>query len=100
MRSPRRSTASCGSASARDRWFASTLLSGAATSWESGAAEDDGEAATECERCGVVAKAAPMPCGCDAGTRRAQLPSRLAGKFEVVRRLAVGGMGVVYLARD
>jgi hypothetical protein len=84
-----------------DRWFISTLLTGAAAAWDVRLTEGEGEEeAFECERCGIVARAAPVPCDCDAGTMRASLPCTLAGKFEVIRRLGAGGMGVVYLARD
>jgi tRNA A-37 threonylcarbamoyl transferase component Bud32 len=84
-----------------DRWFITTLLTGAAAAWDVRQTEGNGEEeAFECERCGFIAKAAPVPCGCEAAARRALLPRTLAGKFEVMRRLGAGGMGVVYLARD
>ncbi|HEX9365753.1 MAG TPA: serine/threonine-protein kinase, partial [Vicinamibacterales bacterium] len=84
-----------------DRWFISTLLTGAAAAWDGRQTEGDSEeAAFECEHCGVVGTAALVTCGCGAGAVRASLPRQLAGKFEVVRRLGAGGMGVVYLARD
>jgi protein kinase-like protein len=84
-----------------DRWFVSTLLTGAAAAWDVRQTEGNGEDdAFECERCGLVAKTVPVPCGCEAAARRAALPRTLAGKFEVIRRLGAGGMGVVYLARD
>jgi tRNA A-37 threonylcarbamoyl transferase component Bud32 len=84
-----------------DRWFISTLLTGAAAAWGGWQTEADGEdEAFECEHCGVVAKTVPIPCGCDARAVRASLPRILSGKFEVSRRLGAGGMGVVYLARD
>jgi hypothetical protein len=84
-----------------DRWFISTLATGAAAAWDVRQTDAEvEEEAFECARCGGVAKAPPMPCGCDAEARRASLPRTLAGKFEVIRRLGSGGMGVVYLARD
>ena len=81
-----------------DRWFVSTLLSAAA--WDIGAAADDRVEAVECTHCGAVAKAFRPPCACEAPSVPARLPRRLAGKFDVVRRIGSGGMGVVYLARD
>ena len=84
-----------------DRWFISTLLIGAAAAWDARpAAASSDEPALECERCGVVARTAPIPCGCEARATRAGLPQTLHRKFSVVRRLGAGGMGVVYLARD
>lgn len=60
----------------------------------------DGESqgAVECDRCGAVG-AAPS-CACSASVRPASLPSVLGQKFEVIRRLGRGGMGIVYLGRD
>jgi Protein kinase domain len=84
-----------------DRWFVSTLLTGAAVAWD---VTDDlparEQAAFECERCGCVSDAPPAPCACDAAAIPASLPRRLAGKFEVIRRLGAGGAGVAYLACD
>ncbi len=64
--------------------------------------------ARECPVCGVVAEAEPgggggrkgIECGCRADYVPAQVPSMLAGKFRLERRLGAGGMGVVYLAQD
>jgi hypothetical protein len=84
-----------------DRWFISTLLTAAGAAWdvpETPRARQ--EPAFECERCGLLWNTAPVPCACDARPIPASLPRRLAGKFEVLRRLGAGGMGVVYLARD
>ena len=36
----------------------------------------------------------------DSGASRITLPSQLTGKYELTRELAVGGMGVIWLARD
>jgi hypothetical protein len=63
-----------------------------------GDADDDGFGATECERCGALRREAS--CACERPFRPALLPLTLAGKFEVIRRLGRGGMGVVYLGRD
>jgi tRNA A-37 threonylcarbamoyl transferase component Bud32 len=83
-----------------DRWFISTLLAGAAAAWiVADEATESDLPAFECERCGLVSDATPLPCGCGAAAA-ASLPRRLAGKFVVQRRLGAGGMGVVYLARD
>ena len=84
-----------------DGWFVATLLPAAAAAWDAGrTAGGDREDAVECARCGVVAKAPRLSCGCEAGVTPARLPRVLAGKFEVARRIGSGGMGVVYLARD
>jgi tRNA A-37 threonylcarbamoyl transferase component Bud32 len=84
-----------------DRWFISTLLTGAGAAWDvPETPRGREEPAFECERCGLVWHTAPVPCLCDAAAMPASLPRRLAGKFEAVRRLGAGGMGVVYLARD
>lgn len=89
----------------RDRWFVSTLLSGAAVAWASlgvqpASPTEDDEPALECPRCGRVSASETLPCGCEARAVTAALPCRVAGKFMVVRRLGSGGMGVVYLGRD
>ena len=59
---------------------------------------DDPLGALECSRCGALWT--PAPCACGASSRPALLPRLLAGKFEVIRRLGEGGMGVVYLGKD
>jgi len=84
-----------------DRWFVSTLLTGAAVAWDVADDQPGREPpAFECERCGGVSDAPPAPCACGAASIPASLPRRLAGKFEVIRRLGAGGAGVAYLARD
>jgi len=88
---------------ATDRWFLTTLLTGAGAAWHRPAAAGAGDAAFECVRCGAVADEASLACGCNAGAVLAALPRRLGGefdKFTVAGRLGAGGMGIVYLARD
>jgi tRNA A-37 threonylcarbamoyl transferase component Bud32 len=83
-----------------DRWFISTLVAGAAAAWAAPEIRAGDDAAFECERCGMVGDTPESPCPCAPSVVPAALPSTLAGKFTVVRRLGSGGMGVVYLARD
>ena len=64
----------------------------------------DAPPAGECPVCGLVAKPGDgdgrQACGCGADYVQALVPSLLAGKFRLERRLGAGGMGVVYLAQD
>ena len=84
-----------------ERWYMSTLLTAASAAWDAaGAAAADGDCADECMRCGGVRKPEGSPCCAGAETRLAALPARLADRFDVVRRLGSGGMGIVYLGRD
>lgn len=61
--------------------------------------EQDAAPGRECPACGHVAETGDR-CGCGAAYVEAPTPALLAGKFRMQRRLGVGGMGVVYLARD
>ncbi len=57
--------------------------------------------ARECPVCRcVVVAGAPPECECGVAYQETEVPKLLAGKFRLTRRLGVGGMGAVYLARD
>lgn len=57
--------------------------------------------AQECPVCRCVVMAgAPPECECEVAYKETRVPKLLAGKFRLTRRLGVGGMGAVYLARD
>ncbi len=57
--------------------------------------------AQECPVCRcVVVAGAPPECECEVDYKETEVPKLLAGKFRLKRRLGVGGMGAVYLARD
>ena len=62
---------------------------------------DDQPAAQECVRCGRVhPRSAPQCRRCGGDLRDSLLPTHLAGKFAVDRRIGAGGMGVVYKGHD
>ena len=57
--------------------------------------------AQECPVCRhVVVAGAPPECECGVAYKETKVPKLLSGKFRLTRRLGVGGMGAVYLARD
>ena len=43
---------------------------------------------------------APPGCACGSAYIATEVPTLLAGKFRLTRRLGAGSMGAVYLARD
>jgi len=77
------------------------LLGGSGEVVTEGTAADDQPAAQECVRCGRVhPRSAPQCRRCGGDLRDALLPTHLAGKFAVDRRIGSGGMGVVYKGHD
>jgi serine/threonine protein kinase len=65
------------------------------------AAEPLSDAARECRRCNLVFGSQIAACtGCGGPLVVAPIPTLLAGKFTVDRRIGSGSMGVVYAARD
>ena len=66
-----------------------------------GAGSGEAPPAAECPVCRSVTEAgAPPGCACGSAYVATEVPTLLAGKFRLTRRLGVGGMGAVYLARD
>lgn len=56
--------------------------------------------ALECSRCGTITARDDVHCQCGEPVKPAALPKIVAGKYEVLRRIGRGGMGVVYVGRD
>ena len=66
-----------------------------------GAGSGEAPPAEECPVCRcVTAAGAPPGCACGSAYVATEVPTLLAGKFRLTRRLGAGGMGAVYLARD
>jgi tRNA A-37 threonylcarbamoyl transferase component Bud32 len=82
-----------------DRWLLESLASVMAVVWE---APQPGQvdAGFECPACGVVTERASPACECGRDLQPAAVPARLNAKFQLIRRIGRGGMGVVYEARD
>jgi GAF domain-containing protein len=77
------------------------LLGGSGEATAEATAADDQPAAQECVRCGRVhPRSAPQCRRCGGDLRDSLLPTHLAGKFAVDRRIGAGGMGVVYKGHD
>ena len=65
------------------------------------ASRPDDLTAMECVDCGTVCPASATRCGSCAGpVKRSPVPVVLHGKYWFEQRIGVGGMGVVYRARD
>ena len=66
-----------------------------------GAGSGETRPAEECPVCRSVTEAGQPPaCACGPAYVATEVPTLLAGKFRLTRRLGAGGMGAVYLARD
>lgn len=59
---------------------------------------DAATAARECQTCGLLHDTSAEICSCGGALDDAPLPLLVAGDYAVERRLAAGGMGVVYRA--
>ena len=70
-----------------DRWFVSTLLSGAAAAWDvTATARGREDAAFECGGCGLLSDRTPLPCACGA----APLPACFHGDWPASSRSSAG----------
>ena len=66
-----------------------------------GAGSGEAPPAEACPVCRSVTEAgAPPGCACGSAYIATEVPTLLAGKFRLTRRLGAGSMGAVYLARD
>ena len=60
-----------------------------------------GHSARQCDRCGhIQSRSDVASAGVPGASARCMLPTILAGKFAVDRRIGAGGMGVVYKGHD
>ena len=93
----------------RDQWLAATLIAAAAAPQTCAddpvrptpaSRDPHDELAFECEACGMVSGSLCARCACGAPMAVGALPRRLGATFAIERRLASGGMGVVYQAHD